>query len=129
MSDIVKKLREMQGFVSLSGATKEQIEQAEKSLNLKFADEYCEYLAAFGVASACGHELTGICASPRLNAVGVTISEKMSNPAVPANWYVVEQAHVDGIVVWQSGTGEVWQTAPNTPPIKLCASLCEYFVL
>ena len=126
MSDIVKKLRAEPNFCAMSGASREQIEQAEKALSLRFADEYREYLAAFGVASVYGHELTGICASPRINVVDVTISERMSNHTVPTNWYVVEQTHIDGIVVWQSSTGEVCQTTPNAPPEKLCNSLCEY---
>jgi len=129
MSDMVKKLQAKPNFYALDGVSGEQIEQAERALSLKFVDEYREYLAAFGVASACGHELTGICASPRLNVVDVTISERISNPTVPADWYVVEQANIDGIVIWQSCSGEVWQTMSNVPPVKLCESLCEYLKL
>ena len=129
MSDIISKLQKKSGFVSLSSAAEEKIIQAEEALNLTFTDEYRKYLTAFSVVSFYGHELTGICSSPRLNVVDVTISERISNPTVPTNWYVVEQANIDGIVVWQSCTGEVWQTMPNAPPVKLYESLCEYFEL
>lgn len=129
MSDIVKMLRSKPNFRAMSGASQEQIEQAEKTLTLRFAAEYREYLSEFGVASACGHELTGICASPRLNVVDVTISERVSNQKIPSNWYVVEQANIDGIIIWQSGTGEVYQTTPNAPPVFLCKSLFEYLEL
>jgi len=125
MSNIITRLKESAGFVSLSGATYEQIERAENSLGLKFSDEYREYLTAFGVASAAGHEFTGICASSRLNVVDVTELERQQN-IVPNDWYVVEQANIDGIVIWQASTGEVYQTIPNGLPIKLCDSLSEY---
>ena len=81
--------------------------------------------AAFGVASFAGHELTGACKSKRLSVVDVTIEER-GNITVPANWYVLEQANIDSIVVWQDSNGTVYQTAPNTIAKKLCGSLAEY---
>ena len=129
MFDIIKKLRTEPELCAMSGASGEQIEQAERALSLRFAVEYREYLSEFGVASACGHELTGICASPRLNVVDVTISERLSNQTIPSDWYVVEQANIDGIIVWQSGIGEVYQTTPNASPVFLCKSLFEYLEL
>ena len=129
MPDIVKILKSKHINYILSGATKEQIEQAEKALDLRFTNEYRDYLITFGVISFGGHEFTGFCASSRLNVVDVTISERINNPTVPMNYYVVEQANIDGIVVWQSHIGEVYQTAPNMQPFKLCNSLCEYIDL
>jgi hypothetical protein len=129
MTDFVKKLQVKPDFYSLSGASGALIEEAEKILKLRFSDEYRQYLAAFGVASANGHEFTGICASSRLNVIDVTVFERTSNPEIPMNWYVVEQANIDDIVIWQSGTGEVYQSAPNTVPVKLCESLCDYIEL
>lgn len=129
MLDFVEKLRDTTDFYSLSGASTEKIKKAEEELNLKFASEYREYLTAFGVASAGGHEFTGICSFPRLDVVLNTISEKKNNPKVPDNLYVVETVNMDDIVVWQSDTGIVYQSAPNISPVKLCNSLCEYIGL
>ena len=129
MSDIVNKLRDAPDFHSLSGASPESIKQAEDELNLKFANEYREYLFAFGVVSAGGHEFTGISTASRLDVVRNTISERENNPKVPANLYVVEKANIDDIIVWQSDTGMVYQSAPNIAPVKLCNSLCEYIGL
>jgi hypothetical protein len=119
----------MPDFYASSGVLYDEIKTNEKSLNLVFSDEYRSYVAAFGFASADGHELTGVCKFPRLSVVVVTQSEREANPSVPVDWYVLEQANIDGIVVWQSGTGEVFQTMPNTAPIKLCDSLAEYLDL
>ena len=128
-SDIRRALHGMHDFQALSGASQEKIEEAEQALNLSFSDEYREYVSAFGAAVANGHELTGVCASLRLNVVDVTLSERLVNPAAPMNWYVVEQANIDGIVIWQARTGEIWQTMPNAQPIKLCDSLVDYIEL
>jgi hypothetical protein len=129
MLDIVKKLRETPDFQALSGASLESIKKAEEELTLKFAEEYIEYLTAFGVASAGGHEFTGICSFPRLDVVSNTLTEKNNNSKIPENLYVVEIVNMDDIVIWQSDTGAVYQSAPNISPVKLCNSLCEYIEL
>jgi hypothetical protein len=129
MTNFVKALETKTDLYKLSSATVEQISNAEKSLNVKFAEEYKEYLAMFGAASASTHEFTGICQSSRLSVVDVTISERQRNSSVPLDLYVVEQTNFDRIVVWQSSTGEVYQTAPNMQSVKLCNSLCEYLDL
>jgi hypothetical protein len=126
MTGIIEKLPAMRDFWTLEGVMSTQITEAEQQLALHFSEEYRDYLAAFGVASVYGHELTGICSFPRLNVVDVTLSERITNPTVPLDWYVVEQAHIDAIIIWQSSNGEVHQTAPNMPPIMLSQSICEY---
>ena len=122
-------LKSKPDFFSITGASANQVSQAETVLNLHFSPEYREYLSAYGVASADGHEFTGICASPRLNVVNVTQEERAAVPDIPADWYVVEQAHIDGIVIWQSATGEIYQSQPGAKPFRLCASLAAYINL
>ena len=129
MSDIIMKLRVMPDFHSVTAASPDSIKQAEEELSLKFAAEYREYLLNFGVASADGHEFTGICPFPRLDVVANTISERENNPKVPQNLYVIEKTNIDSIVIWQSDAGTVYQSAPRKPPVKLCNSLCEYIGL
>ena len=129
MAQFYMAIKSKPDFFSVEGVSAERISQAETVLNLHFAPEYREYLSAYGVASADGHEFTGICASPRLNVINVTQEEKAALPDVPADWYVVEQAHIDSIVIWQSATGEVYQTQPGAKPLRLCSSLAEYIDL
>ena len=129
MADITSILRGLPHFVALHSATAEEIKNAESKLDLRFSDEYCTYLKKFGVASAGGHELTGICNSPRLNVIDVTKNERANNPDVPKDWYVIEQANIDDIVIWQSATGEIYQTAPNSESMKICDSIAEYIVI
>ena len=126
MDNIVKAMQEKHGFVALKGASAEQIANAEAALGVKFSEEYRKYVSAFGIASFAAHELTGICTSPRLNVVDVTIEERSTNPELPTDWYVLEQMNIDDVTIWQSSTGEVFQTIPGAKSIKLCGSLSEY---
>ena len=126
MADLIYSLSSLPDFYSLTGASEEQIAQAERALSLRFADDYRQYVRAFGAVSAAGHELTGVCASKRLNVVDVTLSARAAQPAIPRDWYVLEEANIDGIVIWQSGAGEVFQTQPDAEPVKLAASIREY---
>ena len=125
---IIKLMQEQPAFHARSAASNEEITAVENVLGLRFAQDYREYVATFGAASFAGHELTGICKSARLNVVTVTMEER-DNMVVPADWYVLEQANIDGIVVWQNSAGAIYQTVPNTNPKKLCESLAEYIEL
>ncbi len=125
MPDIVKLMQAQPSFFAMAGAPEEEIKMAEQSLALSFAADYREYLAAYGAISFGCHELTGVCKSTRLNVVDVTIMERRS-AAVPADWYVLEQINIDGIVIWQASNGSVYQTAPNTNAKMICESLAEY---
>ncbi len=129
MASFTERLSYMPGFMGLTAVTQEQRERAEHELNLCFSNEFSDYVETFGVATVHGHEFTGVCPSPQLNVVHVTRDEWEQNPEVPKDWYVVEQAHIDGIVIWQNQRGEVFQTMPGAKPVKLCDSLCEYLDL
>ena len=129
MADFINILSSLPDFHALDGASEDQIAQAERALSLRFAVDYRQYVRAFGAVSAAGHELTGVCASRRLNVVDVTLSARAAQPAIPRDWYVLEEANIDGIVIWQSGAGEVFQTQPDAEPVKLAASIREYLNL
>ena len=127
MADIVNLIQQQPSLYVMIGAPEKEINQAEQTLGLHFSADYRAYIAAFGAVSFAGHELTGICKSNRLNVVTVTLSER-SNITVPANWYVLEQANIDSIVLWQSSDGTVYATAPNSKPKKVASSLSEYII-
>ena len=128
MMDIVKMLQEQSDLYTLRGASDEAIKAAESELGLQFASDYRQYVAAFGAVSFKGHELTGVCNSKRLSVVAVTKDERI-NTDVPSDWYVLEQANIDGIVLWQTSNGAVYQTAPDVEFRKICSSLTEYIAL
>lgn len=123
--DIVSIIRSKEDFVSLKGASPEDIAKAEEELKVKFTKEYAEYVSALGAASYYEHELTGVCNSKVLSVVEATKIEKQFLD-IPADWYVIEQTHIDGIVYWQSAEGSIYMTAPNTKARKVYESLIEY---
>ena len=127
--NIISALRDQVGFTALNRVDLQDIQDAEKILGLSFSQEYREYVQEFGAASFQGHELTGICNIPYLNVVDVTIIEKKLMQRIEPSWYVVEEAHIDGIVIWQDKSGPVYQTSPYSPPIKIANSLLEYIRL
>ena len=123
----VDVLRNAEGFASLKGADETRIKSAEAALGLRFSDEYRAYLKAFGVASAGSHEFTGICDSARLNVVDVSRDARKYFGDIPADWYVVEEANIDGIVIWQDDSGSVYESVPGKKPRKIFNSLQDYF--
>lgn len=126
MSTVVDIISQKDNLFHQNGVTEMELHQAEKELDLHFHRDYQEYLLFYGVASFGSHELTGICPFPRLNVVNVTKEERLLNPSVPQNYYVIEQANIDGIVIWQNSVGEVFQTVPNTSPVKIANSMSGY---
>ena len=126
MSGIINEIRYKPGFVHSIGATEEQINKAEKELNIEFNEEYKQYLSVFGFVSFIGHEITGICSSPGSNVVFVTEQEREMNPSIPLDWYVIEQTGIDGIVLWQSNDGKIYKSFPNALPICVSESLTDY---
>ena len=126
MSDIINVLKSQKHFYSKAGVSGTEIQRAEDDLQLKFTAEYAQYLAAFGADSVNSHEFTGLGISPRLDVVAVTLGEREKNPNVPHDLYVIEQLHIDDVVIWQSSDGSVYQTIGTSAPVKICDSLCAF---
>ena len=125
MNDIIKILTKSLDFIGGTGRTDTEIESAQEKLGLKFADDYKAYLRKIGLACFDGHELTGICEDPRLNVVDVTISNQEDNPK-KSSCYVIEEANIDGIVIWQDASGLIYMTEPNVKVKKISESLVDY---
>ena len=126
MSSIVDLIRSLPDLLTAQGASPEQIAQAESELNASFTPEYREYVSAFGYIVFNAHELTGICASQRLNVVNVTRQARTANPDIPPENYVIEDTGIDDILIWQNPSGEILQSIPGHPPVKAASSLSDY---
>ena len=126
MSGFVNKLKVFGDFVSIGKTDEKAIKDAENKLNLLFSEEYREYLRVYGAASADGHEFTGIVNSARLNVVDVTMRERNRNESTPKDLYVVEEAQIDGIVIWQSSSGKVYKSVRGNELDEIATSLSEY---
>ncbi len=126
--NFLETLQQADGFCSFSGATIVEIQNAEKSINTIFATDYKEIVLEFGAISVYGHELTGVCEVARLNVVEITNKERENNQNVSDQFYVIEQSHIDGIVIWQNHEGGVYKTTKGGNLVKIFNSLKEYLL-
>jgi len=126
--NIIEVINTLVGLYHSTGATQKQIRHAEEALGLSFAPEYKEYLAQFGYISAGSMELCGI-GTDHIDIIEETqYTRDMSQvfDTFPDNLYAVDSLGIGGIVIVQSATGEIYETAPNFPPNKIFDSLAEY---
>lgn len=128
MKEIIEIMSNMKKFISSGAVDINSVKIAEERLKVKFSDEYKEYVMAFGSASYYRHELTGICKGDKaIDVVEVTLAERTFFPNIPKEWYVIEQTHIDGIVVWQDSNGNIYKATPQQF-VKICDSLKEYVI-
>ena len=130
MDRIIEVIEEKIDLIAGQGASKQEIELAEKQLGIRFASEYKEYLQKYGSASFDGSEFTGITPIERLNVVIVTKKERDRDASGERdNCYVIEQTGMDDIVIWQDESGKVYQTYGIEKPKQIFNSLVEYISL
>ncbi len=128
MREWMEAMRCRPDFYGEKGASMAQIEDAEKALGLSFAPDFRECLHEFGAISLGGHELTGFSADKNLDVVEVT-RRYWGKRDSEKNLYVIEEAHIDGILVWQDTGGAIYETGPNAKARKIASSLVEYLGL
>lgn len=109
----------------------EKIREAEEKLNLKFADEYVEYLLKYGnvTIEQIEHiELTSVTDRLYSNVVKDTMDMRELPDAdmIPADAYVVEDVGIDLVMAWQDSTGAVYLSYPGNGLEKVADSLGEY---
>lgn len=127
MSKIVDVINNCEKMRSGKAPDVSEITNAENTLGLQFAPEYKEYVKQFGFATYVGHELTGICKSPRLNVADVTI-EAREQYVLDSDMYVIEETEFDGILILQNHKGEIFKVQPGTKPMKIASSLTDYIL-
>lgn len=126
MKSIVETIQSLPNMISFNPATNGEIMNAEIELRVSFAEEYKSYLLAFGAIVAAGIELTGIAKAKHRNVIFVTKQEWDMNGNVPHTMYVIENASVDGIIIWQSSEGKIYRTTADSQPVQIAESMNEY---
>lgn len=126
--NIVDVIANLDALRHLSPATQQEIIIAENALGVAFDEEYKAFVGNYGAISARGIELMGITEHPRLSVVEVTKKERELNDNFPFDMYVVENPGIDGIIILQSSSGEIFAFYPDSRLEKLCDSLSEYIL-
>lgn len=126
MESIIDVIGKLENLKHLKGASREEIKNAERILNLSFALDYKKYLGTYGTIIAIGIELTGLNVSPRINVVDVTLNERKINPNIPSNMYVIENTAIEGILILQNEKSEIFELNNVGIIKKIYNSLSEY---
>lgn len=126
MCDVIDFLQSKGELLKGKAVAKGEIEKVEKQLGVSFADDYKKLVSTYGFVCVDGHEITGITNAKRLNVYEVTIKERENVACDMSGMYVIEQTHIDDIVIWQSASGEVFQTNGNYEPVKIADSIIDY---
>ncbi|WP_162011538.1 SMI1/KNR4 family protein [Streptococcus sp. S784/96/1] len=105
-----------------------EVTEAEKDLEVTFADEYRQLISVFGNFEISSHEFTGVEFDNFLNIVITTLDNRQYTHSDTQSMYVIEELGFDGIVIWQNTKGEIFQTIPNdtVKPEKLYSSFEKY---
>jgi hypothetical protein len=125
--NIIEKIKKIDdlNIISNNGASEEQILRAEKRLELKFPEEYKNYVKEFGAISFLGNEWTGLNIDGYLNVVNMTEEERALNEFFPKKYFVIENIGVDRMLIISNEKGEIYTIQYDK--IKfLCDSLSEY---
>lgn len=128
MSRIIDVINDLPELLTTGAADSVAIDNAEQELGLKFATEYKEYLGEFGSVLAEDVEITGIAKSKNRNVVVVTKREWELNPQIGHSMYVVENLAIDGIIIWQDESGNIYESMPNKNAKKIADSMADYIV-
>lgn len=125
MTDVVRKIMNVPGLWRGNGAQVKQIAAAEKTLGIKFPEEYRKYVEEFGCVLVAGHEWTGLNVNGGDNVITATLSERSNDTRFPVNVFVLESWGTDGIrtVVDEAGKVYTWQGGKLIPD---CNSISEY---
>ncbi len=124
--DIIKAINGLNHLCALLPASPDAVSEAEQSLGLQFAPDYKAYVRQFGAISAYGIELTGVTTSRRLDVVAATKRNRAMNGNIPLDMYVIEDMAIDGLLILQDVTGDVYSATPHGVPRKAFNCLADY---
>lgn len=126
MSKIIDVINGLENLLPLRSATTEAVENVERELALTLAEEYKEYLLKYGAIMADDVDLTGVAKSPNRDVVQVTRREWRANRKIPHDLYVVENVGIEGIIIWQDGSGKIYESSSGNSAKQIANNLAEY---
>ena len=56
----------------------------------------------------------------------VTLHEREKNPDMNCTLYVIEETNMDGVVIWQSSEGMIYQSSPGISLEMMYDSFADY---
>lgn len=127
MNNIIKTIESFKRKRFTGSISSELILNAENELGLKFAKEYKEVLQKYGSLCIKGEEFLGI-DSNNYDIVKATKDARMNNNNFPLDAYVIEDTAIEGILIVQKNTCELFTYQPNGQLQHLSDTLDEYLL-
>ena len=119
-------LTSLKGFSCTGKPDNTLVRKAEEELEVSFSEDYKALISQYGAISYYGHNLSGISPYPGNDVVALTKEHRTYNTEVPLSFYVIEEVHIDGIVIWQDPSGQIYWTQPNAQPKMIFGCLYDY---
>lgn len=110
----------------LSPACESDISNAEKKMGIRFAEEYKKYTMVYGAIYNKEFEITGVCDSPKMDVMAVTLHKRLKDPNFPGDMYVVEDTGAEDLLVLQNQEGKIFSYIPELPPQQMFDSMAEF---
>ena len=126
MDNWLEMIRDNNLYKAAKPADTGEINEAERKLGLSFAADYRKFLSTVGACICFGHEINGIADDSDLNIIKSTEEARNQIDLIPHSWYVIEDTHIDGILILQNKNGVVYQMAQETMPLKIADDLESY---
>lgn len=125
MDNIVDKIKTISKLYHASGCSADQIDDAQKLLNLTFPEDYVNYVKEYGAISFYRTEWSGLNVTGYLNVVENTIQERKLNPDFPDDCFVIENLGIDGKIVVEDEKAQIYLIHYNEKKF-LCNGLAGY---
>jgi hypothetical protein len=127
MNNIIKTIESFKRKRFTGSISTDLIHNAENELGLKLSKEYKDILQKYGSLCIKGEEFLGI-DNDNYDIVKATKDARINDSNFPLDAYVIENTAIEGILIIQKDTCELFTYQPNGQLQPLSDTLEEYLL-
>ena len=127
MNNIIKTIESFKRKRFTGSISTDLIHNAENELGLKLSKEYKDVLQKYGSLCIKGEEFLGI-DNDNYDIVKATKDARINDSNFPLDAYVIENTAIEGILILQKDTCELFTYQPNGQLQPLSDTLEEYLL-
>ena len=125
MNNIITTIESFKRKLFTGSVSSELIVNAENELGISIAPEYKEVSKKYGSLCVKGEEFLGIDCD-NYDLVKATNEARKNDKNFPLDMYVIENTAIDGILIVQNFTSELFSYQPNGKLQNVATCLDEY---
>lgn len=125
MNNIITTIESFKRKMFTGSVSSELIVNAENELGISIAPEYKEVLKKYGSLCVKGEEFLGIDCD-NYDVVKATNEARKNDKNFPLDMYVIENTAIDGILIVQNFTSELFSYQSNGKLQHIASCLDEY---